>query len=224
MVGWAVFSTITSAIYINSRVLSIVVEETEIGVGENMFVVVEETEFGVGEIVSTLRLPYANAFPKKLKKLTLQNTFVPWEDIRTVSKLPKLEVLKLKIYNCRGTVWETIEDGFPQLKFLLLNGTDLALWKTNSDYFPCLECLVLGNCDSLHSRFCRYNHTLQLIELNMCKLSIVDSTRSWRQRLRRSCQKSNIPGEFQYFPDVTNNLLERKDITCNTCYNILIVI
>nr|XP_033516683.1 putative late blight resistance protein homolog R1B-13 [Nicotiana tomentosiformis] len=161
-----------------------------------MCVIVEETEFGVGEIVSTLRLPYANAFPKILKKLTLQNTFVPWEDIRTVSKLPKLEVLKLKIYSCRGTVWETIEDGFPQLKFLLLNGTDLALWKTNSDHFPCLECLVLGNCDSLHSipqDFADVT-TLQLIELNMCKLSIVDSTRSWRQRLRRSCQKSNIPG------------------------------
>nr|XP_009783712.1 PREDICTED: putative late blight resistance protein homolog R1B-13 [Nicotiana sylvestris] len=148
-----------------------------------MCVVDEETEFGLGEMVSTLRLPYANAFPKYLKKLTLQKTFVPWEDITTVSKLPKLEVLKLKIYNCRGTVWETIEDGFPQLKFLLLDGTDVALWKTSSDHFPCLECLVLGNCDSLHSRFCRYNHTLQLIELNMCKHSVVNSAKQIQQEV-----------------------------------------
>lgn len=68
---------------------------------------------------ATLRLPPACVFPQNLKKLTLERTFLPWEEMATnFSQLPKLEALKLIKFACLGTEWETIEDGFRQLKLL----------------------------------------------------------------------------------------------------------
>ncbi|KAK6791990.1 hypothetical protein RDI58_011071 [Solanum bulbocastanum] len=95
------------------------------------------------------------------------------------TRLSKLEVLKLIKFACLGIKWETIENGFSQLKLLLLNWTDLALWKTSSDHFPCLEPLVLRHCHSLISIPENFANimTLQLIELDVCRPSVVDSAK-----------------------------------------------
>ncbi|KAM0043422.1 putative leucine-rich repeat domain superfamily [Helianthus debilis subsp. tardiflorus] len=46
-------------------------------------------------------------FPEKLKKLTLSNTGMDWEEMWTFAWLPNLEVLKLKFHACIGEGWET---------------------------------------------------------------------------------------------------------------------
>ncbi|KAM3217779.1 hypothetical protein P3L10_027222 [Capsicum annuum] len=91
--------------------------------------------------------------------------------------LPKLEVLKLKYYAFRGSEWEPTDERFQQLKFLLLDGTDLIHWKASSIQFPKLESLVLKNC------YCLYEipddvaeiPTLQFIELYNCSSTADDS-------------------------------------------------
>ncbi|KAF3615645.1 hypothetical protein FXO37_35423 [Capsicum annuum] len=91
--------------------------------------------------------------------------------------LPKLEVLKLKDYAFQGSEWEPTNERFQQLKFLLLDGTDLIHWKASSFQFPKLEGLVRKNC------YCPYEipedvaeiPTLQFIELYHCSSTADDS-------------------------------------------------
>ncbi|KAK4356679.1 hypothetical protein RND71_025650 [Anisodus tanguticus] len=148
-------------------------------------VALKKMEFLLSEN-ATLRLPPACGFPQNLKKLTLERTFLPWDEmVTTFSQLPKLEALKLIKFACLGTEWETIEDGFPQLKLLLLDWTDLALWKTSSGHFPCLERLVLRHCHSLVSmpENFAYIMTLQLIELDVCRPSVVASAKEIQEEV-----------------------------------------
>lgn len=124
------------------------------------------------------RLQRNDVFPPTLKKLTLRGCQLPWYQMTILCKLPKLEVLKLKDYAFQGSEWEpTDHERFQQLKFLLLDGTDLIHWKASSIQFPKLESLVLKNC------YCLYEipddvaeiPTLQFIELYHCSSSADDS-------------------------------------------------
>ncbi|PHU04250.1 hypothetical protein BC332_25072 [Capsicum chinense] len=97
--------------------------------------------------------------------------------MKILCKLPKLEVLKIKYYAFRGSEWEPTDERFQQLKFLLLDGTDLIHWKASSIQFPKLRSLVLKNC------YCLYEipddvaeiPTLQFIELYNCSSTADDS-------------------------------------------------
>nr|XP_009786702.1 PREDICTED: putative late blight resistance protein homolog R1A-3 [Nicotiana sylvestris] len=130
-----------------------------------------------------LRLPCPGYFPPNLKKLTLCRTFLPWEDMAIISKLPKLEVLQLKARAFAGidivgeTVWEVTEIGFLELKFLLLEKLHLDYWRATDDYFPCLERIIIKNCSSLQEipKGFADSMTLQLIELHQCSPSLVNS-------------------------------------------------
>ncbi|KAG5589260.1 hypothetical protein H5410_039774 [Solanum commersonii] len=100
-------------------------------------------------------LPCPASFPPNLKKLTLCKTFLLWEDMAIISRLPKLKVLQLKAQafecnDCNGeTVWEITDMGFPVLKFFLLEWLDLEYWRATNDYFPCLEHIIIRNCHKL---------------------------------------------------------------------------
>ncbi|PIN14425.1 Apoptotic ATPase [Handroanthus impetiginosus] len=63
--------------------------------------------------------------PSSLIKLSLRGLGFPWEYMRTIAKLPRLEVLKLRCYAFQGPVWETSDDVFLSLNYLLLEDIDL---------------------------------------------------------------------------------------------------
>ncbi|KAL8544423.1 hypothetical protein ACS0TY_004827 [Phlomoides rotata] len=86
----------------------------------------------------------------------------------TVGLLPNLQVLKLKNCACYGDTWETSEGEFPELKFLLIDGSDLQYWVTKSDHFPRLECLAIQRCQNLREipDSIGETPTLKLIEMD----------------------------------------------------------
>ncbi|TMW92217.1 hypothetical protein EJD97_013334 [Solanum chilense] len=126
---------------------------------------------------SPVYLPSAEHFPTKLKKLKLVGTRLAWEDLNIIGKCPNLEVLKLKPDACHGTEWYPIEGGFPQLKLLLIEGTDLKYWKATDDHFPVLEHLVIRHCFHLEEIPIEFAdiYSLLLIELQNCSAKLMAS-------------------------------------------------
>ncbi|XP_073295581.1 putative late blight resistance protein homolog R1B-23 [Primulina huaijiensis] len=88
-------------------------------------------------------------FPQSLKKLTLENCRVPWEDLTVVGTLPHLEVLNLIDNAVRRREWNPVEGEFLELKSLKIFSTDLVEWTADSSHFPRLEKLILGYLEFL---------------------------------------------------------------------------
>ncbi|KAF5777538.1 putative P-loop containing nucleoside triphosphate hydrolase [Helianthus annuus] len=112
-------------------------------------------------------------FPENLKKLTLSNTGMDWEEMWTFSLLPNLEILKLKFHACIGERWETGDAEFRQLKVLKLHDLDIKQWTCLRDNFPRLQRLVVHRCVKLKSIPTGLGRifTLEVIEVNGCSLS-----------------------------------------------------
>ncbi|KAG5628353.1 hypothetical protein H5410_000070 [Solanum commersonii] len=148
-------------------------EKLKVVVSENFFLLFRR-------IIGWVNIPHCDNFPPNLKKLTLCRTYLQWEDMNILRKLPNLEVLKLKINAFLGLIWKLSdedEDGFLKLKFLLLEHMSLTQWEATSYHFPSLEHLVLTDCRYLEQipfDFAEIQ-TLQLIELQKCKLSVLVS-------------------------------------------------
>ncbi|KAK4433083.1 putative disease resistance protein [Sesamum alatum] len=119
------------------------------------------------------------SFPPSLKKLTLSGWHRPWEDMGIIGVLPNLEVLKLRDYAFRGYKWETSEEEFRCLKFLLIDKSDLQHWITESNHFPNLKCLLLYRCWCLKEIPDCFGEipTLELIKVDDGNISLVDSAR-----------------------------------------------
>ncbi|XP_019177640.1 PREDICTED: putative late blight resistance protein homolog R1B-12 [Ipomoea nil] len=134
----------------------------------------EKLKFEVGR-VERFYLP--TGFPPNLKKLTLRYTYLPWKEMDTIGKLPRLEVLKLKDFAFCGPTWEPSKQGFRKLKALLISRSDLKHWHASSNHFPVLERLVLRYCWELKQvplKFAKIG-TLNLIVLECCYSSLVTS-------------------------------------------------
>ncbi|KAK4379464.1 hypothetical protein RND71_001326 [Anisodus tanguticus] len=82
-----------------------------------------------------LRLPPAYIFLTKLRKLTLSDTWLEWDDMSVLGQLEYLQVLKLKDNAFKGERWDAKED--------------LASWNASGDHFPRLKRLVVVSCDKL---------------------------------------------------------------------------
>ncbi|XP_047968750.1 putative late blight resistance protein homolog R1A-10 [Salvia hispanica] len=123
------------------------------------------------------------SFPCTLKKLTLVGVGFTWKDMAIVGLLPNLEILKLLNYACYGLTWETNDDHFPQLKYLLIDGSYLEQWITESNPFPTLKCLVLHSCRSLREipEGIGEIPTLELIEVEYCTASLVESAKKIKE-------------------------------------------
>ncbi|XP_047983813.1 putative late blight resistance protein homolog R1A-3 isoform X3 [Salvia hispanica] len=124
------------------------------------------------------------SFPNSLKKLTLTNTKLPWEDMKTkIGSLPLLQILRLKDYSFVGSEWETFEDQFSRLKYLLIESCDLECWITDNTHFPRLVHLVLCDLSLLKEIPSSIGDipTLQSIKLDSCSDSVVDSARRIRE-------------------------------------------
>ncbi|KAJ0538918.1 putative P-loop containing nucleoside triphosphate hydrolase, leucine-rich repeat domain superfamily [Helianthus annuus] len=116
-------------------------------------------------------------FPEKLKKLTLSNTGMDWEEMWTFAWLPNLEVLKLKFHACIGERWETGDAEFRRLKFLKLQDLDIREWVSSSDNFPRLQRLIVHRCLKLNSIPSDLGKiwTLDVIEVGGCSSSAHES-------------------------------------------------
>ncbi|XP_024961181.1 putative late blight resistance protein homolog R1A-10 [Cynara cardunculus var. scolymus] len=112
-------------------------------------------------------------FPENLKKLTLSNTCMDWEEMWTFSLLPNLEVLKLKFNAFVGEKWETSDAEFRPLKVLKLHDLDLRQWVCSRDNFPGLQRLVIYHCSKLNSIPSDVGNilTLDVIEVRGCSRS-----------------------------------------------------
>ncbi|KAA8535370.1 hypothetical protein F0562_030373 [Nyssa sinensis] len=125
-------------------------------------------------------------FPPNLKKLTLQDTCLAWEEMSILGKIPNLEVLKLMHNACIGLQWETSGGGFHRLKFLKLDDLHIARWKADSIHFPSLQHLVLSTCQQLEKIPSSLGDipTLQIIELSWCSHSAVNSAKKIQEEQR----------------------------------------
>ncbi|KAI3459099.1 hypothetical protein Pfo_015762 [Paulownia fortunei] len=125
-------------------------------------------------------------FPTMLKKLSLSGGGLPWKDMTIVGSLPNLQVLKLRDGACIGDKWETTEGEFPQLKFLLIEGSDPSRWITESSHFPSLKCLLLHRCWHLSEIPDGIGEipTLELIEVKRGSTSLVE----WAKRIQEEQQ------------------------------------
>ncbi|XP_010319214.1 putative late blight resistance protein homolog R1A-3 [Solanum lycopersicum] len=129
---------------------------------------------------SFFSLTSPDSFPQKLKELKLRCTYLPWECISIISKLPELEVLKLKSKSLIGNEWKATDQvGFPKLRFLLLDNLPLTEWENTTgshDHFPSLERLIITNFKFLEEipQGFADSKKLELIELHYCNPSLVD--------------------------------------------------
>ncbi|KAL0440927.1 UNVERIFIED_CONTAM: putative late blight resistance proteinR1A-10 [Sesamum radiatum] len=94
-------------------------------------------------------LPPPYKFPKKLKSLTLADTFLDWSNMSILGLLENLEVLKLKDKSFMGKCWEAADGGFRRLEVLHIGRTDLVFWIASAHHFPRLRRLELQNCEEL---------------------------------------------------------------------------
>ncbi|CDP16255.1 unnamed protein product [Coffea canephora] len=148
------------------------------------------------------RLPQENNFPRKLTKLTLSKTFLPWNQMSVLGKLENLEVLKLKDNAFKGNRWRTESGGFQSLQFLHIGSTDLVIWDAAENHLPKLKCLVLKHCTELqgvpHS-FADIS-TLQIIDLHCTNHSVAASAmKIYVLKLEQAQQKATKSNRFKLF-------------------------
>ncbi|KAL8057215.1 hypothetical protein ABFX02_04G170300 [Erythranthe guttata] len=108
-------------------------------------------------------------FSSNLYQLNLSGFGYPWEEMKKISSLPKLEVLNLRCYAFRGPKWEVDHHEFPNLRFLLIEDTDLVHWTTDGEY--CLKELMymkMKHCYKLKEIPRKFGLFVQKIELIEC--------------------------------------------------------
>nr|GME19374.1 putative late blight resistance protein homolog R1B-16 isoform X1 [Ipomoea batatas] len=129
---------------------------------------------------------WATSFLPNLKKLNFFKTELPWSNMRVIGMLPNLEVLKLK-HACQGKNWKPSEEGFRQLKKLVIESNCLEYWNAVGDHFPVLERLELSDCDSLRKIPVEFADitTLALIQLKKCLHSVLVSALCIQDEQRR---------------------------------------
>ncbi|GER48493.1 disease resistance protein [Striga asiatica] len=126
-------------------------------------------------------LPIPACLSHSLTKLSLESCYLDWEDMNTkIGSLPLLQVLKLRLCSFVGPLWETDEDQFQSLKFLLVEMCrDFECWKSESAHFPQLEHVVLRGLRELKEIPLGIEDvaTLKYIDLDCCSDSAVISAR-----------------------------------------------
>ncbi|KAL3827862.1 hypothetical protein ACJIZ3_016664 [Penstemon smallii] len=107
------------------------------------------------EGISTETLVANLAFPMSLKKLSLSGCEIPWEHIEII-----------------GPTWETIEDNFKKLEYLMIHWpVDLNEWIVeDANHFPSLRHLVLEGCKDLEE--------IPTCILDICSDGVVSSAKN----------------------------------------------
>nr|GMD44311.1 putative late blight resistance protein homolog R1A-3 [Ipomoea batatas] len=168
--------------------------------------------------VERFNLP--NSFPPNLKQLTLSNTYLSWEDMSIIGKLSNLDLLKLKDFACCGSEWKPGDGGFLQLRFFLIERSDLEHWNANANHFPVLERLVLRYCWDLKKLPNDFEelYTLRLIELDNCCSSLVISTMEIQKWQRESGNEALVVRDITKVELPTNESSgNHKQVTMMHC-------
>ncbi|XP_052205093.1 putative late blight resistance protein homolog R1A-3 isoform X2 [Diospyros lotus] len=117
-------------------------------------------------------------FPTNLKKLTLEGTYLKWEELLRLSELvPNLESLNLLSGACTGRQWEVNDDVFPNLKFLKFSQLRIIDWIVCDGQFPSLQHLALDECFFLKGVPSEIGNilTLEMIEVRSCNPCVENS-------------------------------------------------
>ncbi|KAF7124289.1 hypothetical protein RHSIM_Rhsim12G0206900 [Rhododendron simsii] len=134
------------------------------------------------------RLPQCHKFPPNLKRLTLADTFLEWEQMHVLGMLPKLEELKLKDNAFTGVRWRLVDGDFQKLKALQIWKTDLVYLEAKADHFPSLQHFVLKDCTRLWEIPSSLGNvkTLQTIKLHQTSRTAADSARKIKLQRQES--------------------------------------
>ncbi|KAL8499435.1 hypothetical protein ACS0TY_022413 [Phlomoides rotata] len=127
-------------------------------------------------------------FPSNIRKLSLYETFLPWEKMSAVGRLECLEVLNLLGNAFVGERWDTRGCEFQKLRFLKLDSlSSLREWNVASDeHFPKLQQLILGGCTNLQEIPSELGDitALELIEVQWCPKSVAESAERIKEEQR----------------------------------------
>ncbi|KAL7114928.1 hypothetical protein ACP275_04G151700 [Erythranthe tilingii] len=133
----------------------------------------------------------ASIFPEHLKKLTLSGFGYPWKEMRNIASLPRLQVLKLQCYAFRGPIWETRDNGFASLRFLLIEDTDLEIWRVGCGSFENLKSLAIKHCYKLQEfpyEFCGTVEKVEIVDCNTWALNWAQQIQEiWYEEYRFGC-------------------------------------
>ncbi|XP_042006864.1 putative late blight resistance protein homolog R1A-3 [Salvia splendens] len=90
-------------------------------------------------------------FPKKLRRITLSGTGLPWAHMEFLGKeLKGLEVLKLKELAFNGPEWLLRSNyDMENLKYLLIEYLNFQKWDATNSNFPSLQKLIMRHCYEL---------------------------------------------------------------------------
>ncbi|KAL3339075.1 hypothetical protein AABB24_027948 [Solanum stoloniferum] len=114
-----------------------------------------------------------------------------------ISKLPELEVLKLKGGALLGDEWKATDQiVFPKLRFLLLDNLFLEKGETTTgshDHFPSLERVNITYCNLLKEipQGFADSKTLELIELHKCDPSLVAFAEKIQEK-HEDCRRNKL--------------------------------
>lgn len=113
------------------------------------------------------KLPDQNAFPLSLTKLTLLETELDPECIKTLEKLPNLRILKLLKKAIEGENLECSAGGFLQLEHLYIEYLDMKVLKLGIGAMRCIKhCAIKGSNDVEISDHLKLVAKITVIEAN----------------------------------------------------------
>ncbi|CAI9096264.1 OLC1v1032363C1 [Oldenlandia corymbosa var. corymbosa] len=119
------------------------------------------------------------SFPLKLRKLSLSDFSLRWDDFSAIGELSQLRVLKLVSISFDSKIWDMNDGEFKQLEYLKLESLKISEWNASSDHLPSLQQLILRSCTQLQEVPSSLGEsiTLQKIELKWCSATAEDSVR-----------------------------------------------
>ncbi|KAL8479358.1 hypothetical protein ACS0TY_026285 [Phlomoides rotata] len=113
---------------------------------ESLKCVIVNPAFKLWVVSPVLSFP---CFSFSQKKLSLSGMGYHWKEMRNIASLPNLGVLKLRFNAFRGPEWELEENGFPNLRVLLIEDIDLVKLKWAHGNFKTLFVLRIKHCYKL---------------------------------------------------------------------------
>nr|GMD68036.1 disease resistance protein RPP13-like isoform X6 [Ipomoea batatas]GMD68039.1 disease resistance protein RPP13-like isoform X6 [Ipomoea batatas] len=124
---------------------------------------------------------------ENLKKLVFCDITFRWKAVNSLSKLPKLEVLKLLRCSPMGEAeWKlSKKEKFEQLIYLKIDAIDLKCWEASAYHFSKLECLILSRCSKLEeipANFAEISN-LKSIKLIRClPFAVASAKQIWEEQ------------------------------------------
>lgn len=128
--------------------------------------------------------PLLPNFSIRLKKLSLSGLGCSWEEMRKISSLKELEVLKLRSNAFRSPKWDFREHRFVKLEYLLIEDCDVARLKMRGESFNDLRYLCIKHCYKLKELLVESHFSVSNIE-------IVDCNPSSEKEIKKAMLRSN---------------------------------